>query len=89
MKFVHLECFKILKFIICSQVEIMIPGPKVGLIIGKGGETIKSLQEKSGAKMVVIQDGPNQEAEKPLRITGDPQKVEVCLFCFYLELVIC
>ncbi|XP_073986476.1 P-element somatic inhibitor isoform X7 [Rhodnius prolixus] len=57
-------------------VEIMIPGPKVGLIIGKGGETIKSLQEKSGAKMVVIQDGPNQEAEKPLRITGDPQKVE-------------
>ncbi|XP_018319791.1 far upstream element-binding protein 1 isoform X2 [Agrilus planipennis] len=57
-------------------VEIMIPGPKVGLIIGKGGETIKQLQEKSGAKMVVIQEGPNQEVEKPLRISGDPQKVE-------------
>nr|XP_024214387.1 far upstream element-binding protein 2 isoform X3 [Halyomorpha halys] len=59
-----------------SFVEIMLPGPKVGLVIGKGGETIKQLQEKSGAKMVVIQEGPNQEAEKPLRITGDPQKVE-------------
>ncbi|CAB0015458.1 unnamed protein product [Nesidiocoris tenuis] len=59
-----------------SFVEVMIPGAKVGLVIGKGGETIKMLQEKSGAKMVVIQDGPNQEAEKPLRITGDPQKVE-------------
>lgn len=57
-------------------VEIMIPGPKVGLIIGKGGETIKQLQERSGAKMVVIQDGPSQEHEKPLRISGDPQKVE-------------
>lgn len=57
-------------------VEIMIPGPKVGLIIGKGGETIKQLQERSGAKMVVIQEGPNPEQEKPLRITGDPQKVE-------------
>lgn len=56
--------------------EIMIPGAKVGLIIGKGGETIKQLQEKSGAKMVVIQDGPGQEMEKPLRISGDPQKVE-------------
>ncbi|XP_023247829.1 far upstream element-binding protein 1, partial [Copidosoma floridanum] len=55
-------------------VEIMIPGPKVGLIIGKGGETIKQLQEKSGAKMVVIQEGPGQEQEKPLRITGDPAK---------------
>lgn len=54
----------------------MVPGPKVGLIIGKGGETIKQLQEKSGAKMVVIQDGPNQEQEKPLRISGEHSKVE-------------
>jgi far upstream element-binding protein len=59
----------------------MVPGPKVGLIIGKGGETIKQLQEKSGAKMVVIQDGPTQEQEKPLRISGEPQKVEVVLIC--------
>lgn len=26
--------------------------------------------------MVVIQEGLSQEQEKPLRITGDPQKVE-------------
>lgn len=56
--------------------EIMIPGSKVGLVIGKGGETIKQLQERTGAKMVVVQDGPGQEMEKPLRISGDPQKVE-------------
>uniref|UniRef100_A0A1B0D2X9 K Homology domain-containing protein n=1 Tax=Phlebotomus papatasi TaxID=29031 RepID=A0A1B0D2X9_PHLPP len=36
--------------------EMMIPGSKVGLVIGKGGETIKMLQEKTGAKMIVIQD---------------------------------
>ncbi|XP_037965380.1 far upstream element-binding protein 3 isoform X3 [Plutella xylostella] len=58
-----------------SQEEIMLPGPKVGLIIGKSGKTIKQLQEQSGAKMVVIQDGPNTEYEKPLRISGDPDKV--------------
>ncbi|KAM3961404.1 LOW QUALITY PROTEIN: P-element somatic inhibitor [Aphomia sociella] len=56
--------------------EIMLPGPKVGLIIGKNGKTIKQLQEQSGAKMVVIQEGPNTEYEKPLRISGDPSKVE-------------
>ncbi|XP_067628070.1 far upstream element-binding protein 3 [Eurosta solidaginis] len=56
--------------------EIMIPGTKVGLVIGKGGDTIKQLQEKTGAKMVIIQDGPNQELIKPLRISGDPQKIE-------------
>ncbi|XP_035209132.1 far upstream element-binding protein 1-like, partial [Stegodyphus dumicola] len=57
--------------------EMMIPGPKVGLLIGKGGENIRNLQEKGGVKMVLIQDGPQQTAhEKPLRISGDPQKVE-------------
>jgi far upstream element-binding protein len=55
--------------------EIMIPGSKVGLIIGKGGETIKQLQERTGAKMVIVQEGPGQEMEKPLRISGDPDKV--------------
>ncbi|XP_022181558.1 far upstream element-binding protein 3 isoform X7 [Myzus persicae] len=60
-----------------TQAQIMIPGAKVGLIIGKGGETIKMLQESSGAKMIVIQDGPNsQENEKPLRISGETAKVE-------------
>lgn len=56
--------------------EIMVPGSKVGLVIGKGGETIKMLQEKTGAKMVIIQDGPGQELEKPLRISGEPAKVD-------------
>ena len=35
--------------------EVMVPGNKVGLIIGKGGETIKMLQEQTGAKVIIIQ----------------------------------
>lgn len=57
---------------------------------GKGGETIKQLQEKSGAKMVIIQDGPQQENEKPLRISGEQHKVRereyyVCLCSPFLS----
>lgn len=57
--------------------ELMIPGPKCGLIIGKSGETIKGLQESIGVKMLLVQD--NQQVSigpKPLRITGFPDKVE-------------
>ncbi|VDN86922.1 unnamed protein product [Brugia pahangi] len=57
--------------------EMFIPGAKCGLVIGKGGETIKNIQEQTGVKMVMIQE--NQESggqPKPLRITGDPEKVE-------------
>ncbi|KAM9745841.1 far upstream element-binding protein 2-like isoform 2-T2 [Menidia menidia] len=57
--------------------EMMIPAGKAGLVIGKGGETIKQLQERAGVKMILIQDasqGPN--IDKPLRIIGDPYKVQ-------------
>ncbi|XP_026992318.2 far upstream element-binding protein 2 isoform X2 [Tachysurus fulvidraco] len=57
--------------------EMIIPAGKAGLVIGKGGETIKQLQERAGVKMILIQDpsqGPN--IDKPLRIIGDPYKVQ-------------
>ncbi|KAL0993084.1 hypothetical protein UPYG_G00103020 [Umbra pygmaea] len=60
-----------------SVQEMMIPAGKAGLVIGKGGETIKQLQERAGVKMILIQDasqGPNMD--KPLRIIGEPYKVE-------------
>ncbi|XP_077779032.1 far upstream element-binding protein 3-like isoform X13 [Podarcis muralis] len=57
--------------------EILIPASKVGLVIGKGGETIKQLQERTGVKMIMIQDGPLPTGvDKPLRITGDVFKVQ-------------
>lgn len=57
--------------------DIMIPGHKVGLVIGKGGESIKQLQERCGVKMVVVQEGPgNDGQDKPLRMSGDFDKVE-------------
>ena len=59
-----------------ASFEMMVPGHKVGLIIGKGGETIKQLQEQSGAKIVIIQDTPEAANEKPLRITGTQENVD-------------
>uniref|UniRef100_A0A8C2D5Y8 K Homology domain-containing protein n=1 Tax=Cyprinus carpio TaxID=7962 RepID=A0A8C2D5Y8_CYPCA len=74
-----------------SVQEMMIPASKAGLVIGKGGETIKQLQERAGVKMVMIQDGPqNTGADKPLRISGDPFKVQVGTFKplqFYIEII--
>jgi hypothetical protein len=35
--------------------EMMIEGPLVARVIGKGGENIKRLQEETGAKIVIIQ----------------------------------
>lgn len=88
--------------------EMIIPAGKAGLIIGKGGETIKQLQvescvpsdppaqkcvaswshgfvrafqERAGVKMILIQDASQgANIDKPLRIIGDPYKVQVRAF---------
>ncbi|XP_078311410.1 uncharacterized protein LOC144618693 isoform X2 [Crassostrea virginica] len=60
-----------------TTVEVMVPGNKVGLVIGKGGKTIRQLQRRGGVKMEMIQDDNIPSAhEKPLRISGDPQKCQ-------------
>ena len=55
--------------------EMMVPGHLVARIIGPGGQTIKALMEKFGVKMVIIQDSSDFKKEKPLRITGPPDKI--------------
>ena len=56
--------------------QMMVPGHKVGLIIGKGGETIKNLQESTGARVVIVQvtidpavstEGPRLHGRSPAR----------------------
>ncbi|XP_078312271.1 far upstream element-binding protein 1-like isoform X3 [Crassostrea virginica] len=60
-----------------TAVEVMVPDNKVGLVIGKGGETIRQLQIRSGVKMVIIQDDNIPSAhENPLKISGDPHKCQ-------------
>ncbi|XP_020584430.1 far upstream element-binding protein 1-like isoform X2 [Phalaenopsis equestris] len=62
-----------------EQIEIQIPSDKVGMIIGKGGETIKSLQTKTGARIQLLpQNLPNGDTskERTVRVTGNVKQVE-------------
>jgi len=60
-----------------KSLEMQIPPDKCGLIIGKGGETIKMLQQSLGVKMLLIQDSTeNIGAPKPLRISGPHVSVD-------------
>nr|BAE06463.1 Ci-FUSE [Ciona intestinalis] len=63
-----------------KSIEIAVPPDKCGLIIGKGGETIKMLQQSLGVKMLLIQDSTDNIGQsKPLRITGPQLNVDVCV----------
>lgn len=62
-----------------ETVQMMIHTSKIGLVIGRGGETVKDLQERSGAKIFVNQDAKidSNLNEKPVVISGDPEAIRI------------
>ncbi|XP_010472624.1 PREDICTED: far upstream element-binding protein 2 isoform X2 [Camelina sativa] len=62
-----------------DQFVMKIPNNKVGLIIGKGGETIKSMQAKTGARIQVIPlhlPPGDPTPERTLQIDGITDQIE-------------
>ena len=55
---------------------IMVPASKVGLVIGKGGETIKSINQASGAHTEIDKNAPPDAKEKNFVIRGPAECVE-------------
>ncbi|KAK3846604.1 MAG: hypothetical protein J3R72DRAFT_433106 [Linnemannia gamsii] len=56
---------------------IQIPSTKVGLVIGRRGETIRDLQDRSGARIAVTPTPEDQHSpSRTVTITGDDNAIE-------------
>ena len=54
--------------------QIMVPDKTVGLIIGRGGETIRDLQERSGCHVNITSENKSINGYRPVNLIGtDPQ----------------
>ncbi|KAJ1721460.1 hypothetical protein LPJ53_004020 [Coemansia erecta] len=51
--------------------EMQVPAEAVGLIIGRGGENIKMIQQTTGARVNIIQDQDRSAPFRPVTISGD------------------
>lgn len=60
-----------------QTVTHMVPASRIGLCIGKGGETVRILQERSGAKIIVTPDRDTDLSapDRPIAITGSPEMI--------------
>ncbi|KAG9295239.1 hypothetical protein G9A89_000062 [Geosiphon pyriformis] len=61
-----------------TTITIHIPSSKVGVVIGRGGETIRDLQDRSGARINVTPDSaasPNAN-DRPVTLIGDDNAVQ-------------
>ncbi|KFK45092.1 hypothetical protein AALP_AA1G342600 [Arabis alpina] len=63
---------------VTEQMEIKVPNDKVGVIIGRGGETIKNMQTKSRARIQLIpQNEGDGSKERTVRISGDKRQIDI------------
>eukprot|EP01147_Barroeca_monosierra_P006403 gene6403-283_t len=62
-----------------NECLITIPDEMVGRIIGKGGSTIRELQDGSGAHMDIAK-APNAMNRREIIIRGQPQQIAYCIF---------
>lgn len=53
--------------------QIMVPDRTVGLIIGRGGETIRDLQERSGCHVNIVGENKSVNGLRPVNLIGNPE----------------
>lgn len=56
-----------------STMQIMVPDRTVGLIIGRGGETIRDLQERSGCHVNIVSETKSLNGLRPVNLMGTPE----------------
>lgn len=59
-----------------DRIEIIIPHAVIGLVIGKGGENIKRIQNETGATVRVDPNTVDEKGNKVCTITGTKQAVQ-------------
>lgn len=55
-----------------DSLQIMVPDRTVGLIIGRGGETIRDLQERSGCHINIVGENKSVNGLRPVNLIGSP-----------------
>ncbi|KAG7294657.1 hypothetical protein NEMBOFW57_004734 [Staphylotrichum longicolle] len=55
-----------------DSLQIMVPDRTVGLIIGRGGETIRDLQERSSCHINIVSENKSVNGLRPVNLIGTP-----------------
>lgn len=56
-----------------DSMQIMVPDRTVGLIIGRGGETIRDLQDRSKCHVNIVGESKSVNGLRPVNLIGNPQ----------------
>lgn len=60
-----------------NSIQIMVPDRTVGLIIGRGGETIRDLQERSGCHVNIVGENKSVNGLRPVNLIGSKHAADM------------
>ncbi|KAF7724796.1 hypothetical protein EC973_000753 [Apophysomyces ossiformis] len=60
--------------------RILVPGNRMGTLIGRGGSVIRSIQEQSSARLNASEEPLPMSTERTITITGTPASVQVAIY---------
>lgn len=60
-----------------ATLKIMVPDRTVGLIIGRGGETIRDLQERSHCHINIVSENKSVNGLRPVNLIGTPEAAKI------------
>lgn len=61
-----------------GEMKVCIPDDMVGRVIGKGGSTIREIQDHSGAHMDIEKDCKSGTSQREVTIKGTPLQMSIC-----------
>lgn len=59
-----------------TNTQMMVPDRTVGLIIGRGGETIKDLQDRSGCHVIIAPEDKSLNGLRPVNLSGTSRAIQ-------------
>ncbi len=62
-----------------DESTFIVPADKTGLVIGRGGETIKEIARTSGAQVELARDQQGNPHERVFRIQGNPDQIQTAI----------
>ena len=60
-----------------EQTQMMVPNRTVGLIIGRGGETIRDLQDRSGCHVNIVGEDKSVQGLRPVNLVGSREQTAI------------
>jgi transcription antitermination factor NusA-like protein len=58
------------------RIEVAVPDNLVGLVIGRGGETIKGINQRSGAVVYIPKECQGGQQDRVLVVSGEPHQID-------------